>query len=246
MFARVIMPGTPGAASPSTSARGSFSSPWTRSPASSSVLNDTATFAGIKQASPTKLARLFASGQTDSLDYIRQVRSAYKDDPEVYDAFLDIMRAKARETVSPAGLMRLVQDLFQENDDLIEGFAALLPEDYESDGVEKAKSESGAASSDATGAAAHGSTSPWVSRMSHVFFGLDSLVCTPSCSLLLTKTPPRSGRAWCWLAQVVRNGVAENARSKALQVSSRMCVFFLHLDRPDSMLFVLYSLLQAS
>ncbi|KNC52797.1 uncharacterized protein AMSG_12193 [Thecamonas trahens ATCC 50062] len=74
-----------------------------------------------------------ASGQPkveDALLYLEQVKIQFREQPEVYDAFLDIMKDFKAHNIDTPGVIQRVRTLFRGHRDLIFGFNTFLPPGY--------------------------------------------------------------------------------------------------------------------
>ena len=66
----------------------------------------------------------------DALSYLDEVKEQFKDRPEVYNQFLDIMKEFKAQTIDTPGVIQRVSNLFRGNDRLIYGFNTFLPPDF--------------------------------------------------------------------------------------------------------------------
>ncbi|GER32296.1 paired amphipathic helix protein Sin3-like 4 [Striga asiatica] len=68
---------------------------------------------------------------TDALSYLKTVREVFHDKRDKYDEFIDIMKDFKAQIIDTTGVIRRVKELFKGYKDLILGFNAFLPKDYE-------------------------------------------------------------------------------------------------------------------
>ncbi|CAA0834734.1 Paired amphipathic helix protein Sin3-like 4 [Striga hermonthica] len=68
---------------------------------------------------------------TDALSYLKTVREVFQDKRDKYDEFIDIMKDFKAQIIGTTDVIRRVKELFKGYDDLILGFNAFLPKDYE-------------------------------------------------------------------------------------------------------------------
>ncbi|ORY32344.1 hypothetical protein LY90DRAFT_673524 [Neocallimastix californiae] len=66
----------------------------------------------------------------DALSYLEQVKSQFKDQPEIYNKFLDIMKDFKSQTINTPGVIERVSNLFTSHPNLITGFNTFLPTGY--------------------------------------------------------------------------------------------------------------------
>jgi histone deacetylase complex regulatory component SIN3 len=66
----------------------------------------------------------------DALSYVDQVKARFKDQLEIYEAFLKILQAYQKERKTSVDLYDQITKLFQSAPDLVQGFEAFLPPDH--------------------------------------------------------------------------------------------------------------------
>ncbi|KAM0005896.1 putative transcription regulator Others family [Helianthus debilis subsp. tardiflorus] len=67
----------------------------------------------------------------DALTYLKQVKDMFQDQREKYDMFLDVMKDFKAQRIDTAGVIARVKELFKGHNNLIFGFNAFLPKDFE-------------------------------------------------------------------------------------------------------------------
>ena len=65
--------------------------------------------------------------QEMALEYVRQVKNEFRDQPEVYRRFIDILHGWKNKTFDMSGAVRNVAELFAGHTQLISGFNTFLP-----------------------------------------------------------------------------------------------------------------------
>ncbi|KAJ6584994.1 paired amphipathic helix [Mycena capillaripes] len=70
---------------------------------------------------------------TDALSYLDAVKKQFKNQPEVYNRFLDVMKDFKDQAIDTAGVIQHVSQLFHGNRVLIQGFNTFLPLGYRID-----------------------------------------------------------------------------------------------------------------
>jgi paired amphipathic helix protein Sin3a len=95
-------------------------------PATSSSTNTTSTVV-IKQTPDRQYKQLKVE---DALAYLDQVKLKFKDQPNIYDRFLDIMKDFKAQTIDTPGVIARVSELFKGHDNLVLGFNTFLPPGY--------------------------------------------------------------------------------------------------------------------
>lgn len=63
----------------------------------------------------------------DALTYLREVKSMFTSQREVYETFLEIMKEFKAQTIDTYGVIQRVKQLFKGNKNLIIGFNTFLP-----------------------------------------------------------------------------------------------------------------------
>lgn len=63
----------------------------------------------------------------DALTYLREVKSMFTSQREVYETFLEIMKEFKAQTIDTYGVIQRVKQLFKGNRNLIIGFNTFLP-----------------------------------------------------------------------------------------------------------------------
>ncbi|OUM63674.1 hypothetical protein PIROE2DRAFT_26190, partial [Piromyces sp. E2] len=66
----------------------------------------------------------------DALSYLEQVKAQFKDHPEIYNRFLDIMKDFKSQAIDTPGVIDRVSTLFTSHPNLITGFNTFLPPGY--------------------------------------------------------------------------------------------------------------------
>ncbi|KAI9668879.1 MAG: Transcriptional regulatory protein sin3 [Alyxoria varia] len=66
----------------------------------------------------------------DALSYLDQVKIQFREEPNVYNQFLDIMKDFKSQAIDTPGVIRRVSQLFTGNPQLIQGFNTFLPPGY--------------------------------------------------------------------------------------------------------------------
>ena len=66
----------------------------------------------------------------DALLYLNQVKAEFRDEPEIYNEFLEIVKSFGTQQIDTPGLIRRVSTLFEGYGKLIYGFNTFLPEGY--------------------------------------------------------------------------------------------------------------------
>jgi len=86
---------------------------------------------GLKEENPLESSTDDAAakplGVEDALAYLDKVKKQFKDKPDVYNQFLDIMKNFKAEQINTPGVVNCVCELFKGHDDLILGFNTFLP-----------------------------------------------------------------------------------------------------------------------
>ncbi|KAG6829858.1 hypothetical protein H0H92_003301 [Tricholoma furcatifolium] len=67
---------------------------------------------------------------SDALHYIDTIKTMYRDKPEVYTGFLDIMKDFKSQAIDTNAVISRVAALFRDNPMLIHEFGAFLPRGY--------------------------------------------------------------------------------------------------------------------
>jgi hypothetical protein len=67
---------------------------------------------------------------TDALSYLREVKSRFANQREVYDQFLDVMKEFKAQSIDTNGVIAKVQRLFTGHPELVIGFNLFLPPGY--------------------------------------------------------------------------------------------------------------------
>ncbi|KAH7930488.1 PAH2 domain-containing protein, partial [Leucogyrophana mollusca] len=67
---------------------------------------------------------------TDALSYLDVVKAQLKDEPEVYNQFLNLMADFKNHVIDTPGVINRVSQLFHGNSHLIHGFNVFLPPEY--------------------------------------------------------------------------------------------------------------------
>lgn len=70
-----------------------------------------------------------------ALSYLDQVKHTYRDQPQVYNDFLNIMTEFKSQKIDTPGVINRVMNLFKDHPELIQGFNAFLPPGYKIDVV---------------------------------------------------------------------------------------------------------------
>ncbi|PPQ81991.1 hypothetical protein CVT25_014642 [Psilocybe cyanescens] len=91
-------------------------------------LTDTLKLAPVGLQQSTETGRLLTVN--DALSYLDAIRSHYHDAPEVYQAFLDIMKDFKNHVIDTPGVIQRVTSLFNGHPDLLEGLNVFLPVGY--------------------------------------------------------------------------------------------------------------------
>ncbi|CAN8239173.1 unnamed protein product [Cochlearia groenlandica] len=68
--------------------------------------------------------------ESDALDYLKNVKEKFKDNLEVYEMFLKVMRDFKAQRLDTCGVVLKVKELFKGQDDLLLGFNTFLPYGY--------------------------------------------------------------------------------------------------------------------
>ncbi|KAJ6520409.1 paired amphipathic helix [Mycena sanguinolenta] len=84
----------------------------------------------MAQLAPTSQRAL---NVTDALSYLDAVKNECQTRPEVYNAFLELMKDFKNSRIDTPCVMERVSTLFQGKQDLIEGFNTFLPPGYRID-----------------------------------------------------------------------------------------------------------------
>ncbi|CAL1708576.1 unnamed protein product [Somion occarium] len=67
---------------------------------------------------------------TDALKYLDEIKEVYKDNPKVYNAFLDIMRDFKSQKMDTSDVIKEVRSLFHDQPGLRAGLNIFLPPGY--------------------------------------------------------------------------------------------------------------------
>ena len=68
--------------------------------------------------------------EQDALQFIEQVGLEFNDRPHIYNEFLEILNDLETRDIDDVGASQRVRNLFQGYDNLILGFNAFLPDEY--------------------------------------------------------------------------------------------------------------------
>ncbi|KIO27433.1 hypothetical protein M407DRAFT_55699, partial [Tulasnella calospora MUT 4182] len=66
----------------------------------------------------------------DALSYLEMVKIKFRDRPDVYNQFLDIMKDFKSQTIDTPGVIKRVSTPFNGHPSLIQGFNTFLPQGY--------------------------------------------------------------------------------------------------------------------
>lgn len=84
-----------------------------------------AMFAARAAVMPESLTQRLTT--VDALTYLREVKSMFTSQREVYETFLEIMKEFKAQTIDTYGVIQRVKQLFKGNKNLIIGFNTFLP-----------------------------------------------------------------------------------------------------------------------
>ncbi|RXW17630.1 hypothetical protein EST38_g8216 [Candolleomyces aberdarensis] len=74
-----------------------------------------------------------ALAESDALRFLDEVREEFWGHPEVYNQFLDTMKAYKRESLDVPGVIERVSELFHGKPTLIQGFNLFCPKEHQID-----------------------------------------------------------------------------------------------------------------
>jgi hypothetical protein len=78
----------------------------------------------------------------DALNFLDTVKEQFKETPDVYNGFLDIMKEFKLGVIDTKGVIWRVSELFRECPSLIQEFSTWLPQDYSMELLSNLKNES--------------------------------------------------------------------------------------------------------
>ncbi|KAG1680591.1 hypothetical protein FOA52_015039 [Chlamydomonas sp. UWO 241] len=84
-----------------------------------------------QRGAPAPVAPAGKLTTSDALQYLRDVKSRFADQKNVYETFLEIMKEFKSQRIDTAGVIKRVKTLFKGHRELILGFNTFLPKGYE-------------------------------------------------------------------------------------------------------------------